>query len=326
MTPAEVLEAALQRAAATSSLIQGEVLAVVDACVVLADAGAPLSLAALRVAEAEGLTSGPIAVPHAVDRVVLLTQTCDLQVTTAEECLCLVAPVMEVSPELAHQALRGRRPGLAALPWIDDRSVADVSRITTLERSLLLGAPSSGAPRTPRERLHFAESVSRYLTRPALPDAINRVLAPFVKRIAEKHDRNSPEGRCAHRVSEMRLHATPDLDHRQPALNVLMVLEEDHLPNLSPGQHVDHQRIDGLRQRGLHASAQAVEAATEAVARREAWTALAECWVQPAVDVVPHERGVGSVEISVLNGAELSYARSLDAPMLDLRYLSTRVI
>ena len=70
-----------------------------------------------------------------------------------------------------------------------------------------------GRPRTLREQLHFAETISRYLTRPALPDPVNEVLAPFVKRIAEKHDRESAEGRCAHKVSELRVEATPDIDH-----------------------------------------------------------------------------------------------------------------
>jgi hypothetical protein len=52
--------------------------------------------------------------------------------------------------------------------------------------------------------------------------------------------------------------------------------------------------------------------------------ALAECWIKPSVDLAPTVDGVGSVVISVLNGEELSYARSLNAPILDLRYLSSR--
>lgn len=320
----EVLQAALRRAGAASRFIQGEVLEIADACVVLADASAPLSLESLEVARASEVTSGLIVVPHAVDQVVLITQTCDLQETTAEECFCLVTPVRLVERRIAHEAWRGRRPALAGLPWADDQSVADLARITTIERSVLLGAPSLGRPRTPRERLQFAEAVSRYLTRPALPDAINTVLSPLVRRIGEKHDRNSAEGRCANRVSEMRVEAAPDLDHAEPALNVLMILEEKYLPKLAAGQQVDDDRIDELRRNGPQASAEAVEAATQPIAVREAWTALAECWVQPAATLVPDVPGVGSVDVSVLNAEELSYARSLNAPILDIRYLSTR--
>ena len=58
MTQPMLLEAALQRAAAVSSLIQGEVLGVADACVVLAEAATPLSPESARVAAAEGMTTG----------------------------------------------------------------------------------------------------------------------------------------------------------------------------------------------------------------------------------------------------------------------------
>ena len=219
MTQPTFIEDALQSAAVVARLIQGEVLGAADACVVLAEASAPLSAEAVEVAANEGVGSGLIIVPHAVDDVVLLTHTCDLQRTTPEEHRCLLAPMIHMSEQFAYEALRGRRPGFAALPWIGPTAVADLSRVTTAERSVLVGAPSKGAPRSPEERLHFAETIGRYLARPALPDAVNDVLAPFVRRIAEKHDKQSPEGRCAHKAAELRIEATPDFDHRAPALN-----------------------------------------------------------------------------------------------------------
>ena len=181
-----------------------------------------------------------------------------------------------------------------------------------------------GRPRTLREQLHFAETISRYLTRPALPDPVNEVLAPFVKRIAEKHGRESAEGQCAHKVSELRVEATPEIDYEEPALNVLMILGEDDLPCLPEGSQVDDDRINSLIGAGRTAAAEAVHQAGDPVTKREAWMALAECWIKPAVELLPAVDGVGSVEITVLNGEEFSYARSLSAPILDLRYLSTR--
>ena len=148
------------------------------------------------------------------------------------------------------------------------------------------------------------------------------MLAPFVKRIAEKHDRESAEGRCAHKVSELRVEATPDIDYEEPALNVLMILDEDELPCLPEGSQVDDGRIDSLIGAGRTAAAEAVHQAGDPVAKREAWMALAEYWIKPAVELVPAVDGVGSVEITVMNGEEFSYARSLSAPILDLRYLT----
>jgi hypothetical protein len=324
MTQLTLIESALQRAAVVSHLLQGEVLGVADACVVLADASAPLSAEAADIAVSAGTGSGLIVVPHAVDDVVLLTQTCDLQFTTPAEHRCLVAAVMHVPEKFAYEALRGRRLGFAGLPWVGLTAVADLSRVTTVERSVLVGAVSRGRPRTLREQLHFAETISRYLTRPALPDPVNEVLAPFVRRIAEKHGRESAEGRCAHKVSELRVEATPDIDYEEPALNVLMILGEDDLPCLPEGSQVDDDRINSLIGAGRTAAAEAVHQAGDPVAKREAWMALAECWIKPAVEFVPAIDGVGSVEITVLNGEEFSYARSLSAPILDLRYLSTR--
>jgi hypothetical protein len=315
---------ALERASAVSTLIQGEVLGVADACVVLAQAAAPLSTEAAEVAAAEGIRNGLIVVPNAVDNVVLLTQTCDLQFTTSDEFRCLVAPVVLTSEAVAREALRGRRPALVGLPWFDPNAVADLSRVTAVERSVIIDAARRGCPRTPSERFHFAETISRYLTRPALPDPINQVLKPFVRRISDKHDKQSAEGRCVYKVSELRLEATPDIDHDAPAINVLMILEENELPQLPQVEAVNSERIDRLVAAGLGAASEAVERARNPVAKREAWTALAECWIKSSVDLAPTIKGVGSVEISVMNGEELSYARSLNAPIIDLRYLSTR--
>lgn len=319
------LEVALQRAAMVCSLIQGEVLSLGDACITLADAGNPLSAAAVRVATEGGVHSGMICVPQdGVDDVVLLSQTCDLQATTATEYHCLVAPVMSVSAPRAHEAWRGRRPAEAGLPWIDQESVADLSRITTIERSLLVGVLSRGRPRNLNESLHFSQTVARYLTRPALPDHINEVLSPFLARMKERYDRQSPEGRCMHRVSEMRLEGMPDIEAIDTALKVLMVFEEPELPPLPQGSRLDDDRIDQLVSRGYAAAAEAVEAATDAVHKREAWTALSECWVQPSIEMAAQTPSVGSVDVEVLSGEEFSYARSLNAPILDYSYLSTR--
>jgi hypothetical protein len=315
---------ALERAAAVANLIQGEVLAIADTCAVVGDAAAPLSDEVAAQAEQSGMTTGLVAAGVAADEVVLLTQTCDLQVTNERECRCLVVPVRKVHPPFAREAARGRRPGYVALPWLDDRSVADLGLVTTVERSVLVGALSMARPRTPTERLHFADMVARSITRPALPNDINDVLAPFLKRIADRHDKNSAEGRCLERVMEFRLEATPDVDAPAPALTVLMIIEETDLPSGLPGAEIDDDRVDILKDAGIAASAQAVLDAATPMESREAWTALGELWIQPAVEMASAGSAVGSINVVALNGEELSYARSRNTPVLDLRYLSTR--
>jgi hypothetical protein len=315
---------ALERAAVVATLIQGEVLAVADACVVIGDAAAPLSAEVADTAAELGMAEGLVVAPYVVDDVVLITQTCDLQETTAEERTCQVAPVVRVDPQIARQALRGRRPRYVALPWRDDQSVADLSLVTTVERSVLVGAESLGRPETSQERLRFADAVARHLTRPALPDAVVEVLVPFLTRIKDKHDKNSDEGRCLDKVAEFRLEAVPDIDAESPALTVLALLDEADLPPIPPGADLDDERIDALVQQGIARAAKAALETSDPVRKREAWTALTELWVQPAVDKAAQTEDVGSVEANVLNGDELSYARSRNTPVLDLQYLSTR--
>jgi hypothetical protein len=166
MTSPSSVEEALARAQVVAQLIQGEVLQIPDACIVLAHAAWPLSELSTAAGAEQG-ADGMFAVPQPVGAVVLLTQTCDLARTSREEPYCQVAPIIDATQEFAYQAVRGLRPGWAGLPWVSETAVADLARMSTLERSLLVGMESLGRPRDQDERFHFADTISRHLTRPA---------------------------------------------------------------------------------------------------------------------------------------------------------------
>ena len=314
---------ALERAAGVRSYIQGEVLEIPDACLVLADAAWPLSDLAEQAAIEFGGT-GFVSVPEPVDLVALMTQTCDLQETSTDARLCQVAPVVDRGERFAREAHRGRRPGWAALPWHSEGSIADLSRITTVERSVLIGATARGRPRTPAERVHFAETVSRHFTRIALPDTVCKVLAPFLQRIKDKHDRQSDEGECISRIAMLRIEATPDFDDPAPSLRLLVVLEAVDLPSLPMGVALDDTRIDQLLGLSNAAVARDALATSDPVLRREAWTALVELWIQDSATLADSVPGVDSIDVEVLSGDELTLTRLRNAPQLDLAYLTTR--
>ncbi len=322
MRPPDRKEALRRAGGGVNGLMQGVVLALPDVCVVVADAAWPLDDASEQVA-AGMAEDGFIVVPEAVDVVVLLTQTCDLQKTNPEQRHCQVAPVVHRTEKFFREALRGRRPGWVALPWHSPTAVAELSRITTLERSVVVGAQVLARPDTPQQRLHFAESVSRHFTRAALPNPVVEVLGPFLKRMQDRHDRSSDEGRCIAQIATLRLEAVPDLDARAPHLTVLVVLDIKHLPSLE-GAELDQESIDGLVERGAAAAATAAQQAADAVGKREAWIALAELWLQPAATAATKIPEVDGIDVTVLNGDELSFARARNAPELDLAYLSTR--
>ena len=93
MTDAD-FEAAYLRASQVDAYIQGEVFDLPDVCVVLADAAWPLAELSKRAAEQTG-GDALVVVPEPVDRIAVLTQTCDLQVTAPETRLCQVVPVID---------------------------------------------------------------------------------------------------------------------------------------------------------------------------------------------------------------------------------------
>ncbi len=309
---------------ALAAMIQGEVLDLADACVVLADAAAPMDELSLAVQQEIRVDTGLITVPHPVDQVAMLTQTCDLQETTDEEHHCQVAPVLTRHPTFVREASRGHRPGYAALPWIGDDRVVDLSRITTLERAVVVDKPTVGRPRTSQERLDFAEAVNRHLTRVALEPEIVAVLHPFLRKIKARAGKDGDEGRCLGHVEEFRLEADPGLDDPSPALTVLVVIREENLPRLPHGVTVNDQRVDAVIGSGIAGACRAILTAKTEMALREAWTALAELWIKPAVEAAENEPRVGSIFAEVVNEEELTYGRSRRSPVLDLRYLSTR--
>lgn len=324
MSHPAALDAALAHASAVALLMQGEVLRAEDICLAVANAAQPLTEEARESAEAADAIDGEVVVGVVSDAVVLLTQTCDLQETKGGKLHCLVAPVVRVPAQVAREAAAWRQLGLVPLPWIDDATVADVTRITTVERSVLVGRESLGRPRANAEELKFAEALTRYLNRPANPDDVNDVLRPFVKRIKDRHDRQSDEGQVLRLVSDVRIEAAPNMDDPAPALSVLLLVEDSDLPSLAPGEELSQNVIDELRSRGLAAACKSVLEAPGPLAKREAFTAVAELWLEPSLAVVNDFDGVGSLEIQVLNGEDLSYARARNAPPLDVQYLTSR--
>jgi hypothetical protein len=317
-------EAAYARAARVSNYLQGEVFDLPDICLVLADAMWPLAELSRTIADEAG-GMGLVVVPEPVDRVAPITQTCDLQVTEPDTRLCQVAPVIDRGETFAREAARGHRPGWVAVPWHSRSSVVDLSRITTIERSVLVEASSAGRPSTPADRLHLAETVSRHFTRAALPDHIVDVLRPVLKRMKDKHDKQSPEGRCIALVSNLRVEANPDLDHDAPMLTLLVVLEAADLPLIPAGTELDETRIDALVEGGALAAATRALEAADPVERREGWVALAELWTVPATAIAARSARVDSIDVQVLSGDELTFTRLRNAPELDLAYLSSRV-
>lgn len=82
--------------------------------------------------------------------------------------------------------------------------------------------------------------------------------------------------------------------------------------------------MDALVRHGHKDTASQAVKASDALVMREAWTAVAELWLQDSVRLVDASEAIDSLDFEVLNGDELSFARARNAPELDLAYLTTR--
>lgn len=318
--------AGLERASAVADFIQGEILdGLPDSCVIVSDLEWPLCEASAALAEEEP-GGGMATVPLSSDLVVLLTQTCDLQRTSRDSYFCQVARVVRRDENFAKQAAHGYRPGWVDLPWHSSTSVANLAEITTFERSLLVGTTSVARPAGAKARLHFGEMVSRHFARFAFPDHVSDAMDPLMDHINDKFDKKSPEGVCAATVGTIRLEANPDFDASCPDLRVIFVLKSEDLPGITVGQmsNLDSRAIDDFYSFGKEAVAQSILDEIDPIKKREMWTALAELWVEPCREAASDFDDVGDIDVLVINDDEFSFARSLNAPELDLAYLTSR--
>jgi len=148
--------------------------------------------------------------PVEVDGVVLLTQACDIVRTCTERAYVHVAPVQTVSEDEAAQVERGHHPQYVRIPAVP-RLVADLDRITTIEKAVLAGWERTQGCSTDAERRGFARALARKDSRFAFPDDFGAAVAGLRARVLAKHDRDSPEGAALREhLLEIRVTAEPD--------------------------------------------------------------------------------------------------------------------
>ncbi len=148
-----------------------------------------------------------------VEGLVILTQTCDIVRTSRDRPYIEVSPLVTVNEEELQNIQRGLRPRYAFVPGAASRMlVADLDRVMTIEKALL--APWShetGCP-TDHDQRHFAEALARKRARFAFPDDFVSMVEPLRSRVTQKHNKDSPEGKCLRALREIRVNAVPNWD------------------------------------------------------------------------------------------------------------------
>jgi hypothetical protein len=190
----------------TEQIRQGDVIEV-GATTWLASASAPLTNES---AQAEG--SDFICIVAESDRLVVVSQTCDVVRDCVQRPFVLLARVVTLQEPVASEARRGHRPRFVPLPGLGADSFADLDLLITVEKSVFLDIEATRAlPDTPAQR-RFGIAAGRVFSRFAFPDDLQVALRGLVARIRAKHAKNSAEGRALAALQDIRITGSPSWD------------------------------------------------------------------------------------------------------------------
>jgi hypothetical protein len=222
----------------------------------------------------------------AVRGLVVLTQTCDIVRASRERPFIEVAPLVEVSAQVAHEIERGRRPVYAIIPALrTHRLVADLDRAMTVEKAVVAQWIRIAGCRTDTEARRFALALVRKRARVAFPDDFTAWVARLQARVLERHDKQSEEGRALRALREIRVRAAPSWESTTVEVTFWFIREEEAMD------------FEGRR-----------------------WDTLLDSWLQliPAAGRFRHVHG------TVLALEDLTAKEYVESDPLDLDHLSTR--
>lgn len=180
----------------------------------IADLAQPVSQEAqghaLAAAAADHVTGELSVLESEVEGFVVVTQTCDVVREAAKRPYVEVAPLVVVSEADLVAAKGLQRPNLAYIPALaDQRLVADLDRVMTMEKSVLVALPRQSGMTTDAEVRSFALALARKCSRFAFPDAFVDLVRPLQKRMVNRYGKMSEEGSHVSALSEIRVTATP---------------------------------------------------------------------------------------------------------------------
>lgn len=138
--------------AVASDWRQGDVFRTdVLATPVVADLDSPLTPAALAAGDAPVDGDDRVKVVwHDDTEFVLVSQGCDIVEPSAGEPFIAVCPVITLDGQQTSAAAKGYMPGFAPVPSHGADQFADLGRVFTIEKSLLLNATRTARHATPR--------------------------------------------------------------------------------------------------------------------------------------------------------------------------------
>lgn len=286
----------------------------------LANAGSPVTPASARAAEGR---HGLIRVTSEVDGLVVLTQTCDIRRSSRYRPYVELAPLVRVSPEVARAAWAMERPRYAALPALGEDMVADLDRVTTVEKGVLAGWSRTPGWNDDSQVRRFSSTVARRYGRFAFPDEFAHSLSKLTERIKSRHGKaNSAEGRLLESVLQIRVEASPSWADPKVDVQLTFVLQPGTLPILEDAADPSPSPAtlvwcDARRRQPADIAARLLAEKNQRD-RGWLWVRLAEAWAALCVPVPP----INEITVEVLGADEYTMDRYWTTEQLDLDHLS----
>lgn len=264
----------------TQQLRQGDVI---DAGAIAWLASPSASLTAQSAEAGQGDISCVVA---EADRLVVVSQTCDIVRDCSQRPFVLLARVITLDEPAAGEARRGHRPRFAALPGLGADAFADLDLLIAIEKSVFLDTETTRALSDNSAQRRFGVAVGRVFSRFAFPDDLVVALRGLVSRVRQKHARNSSEGRALEMVEDIRITGSPSWD--ADAIDVFITF--------APGTRAEANEVTS----------------------DDEWDQLVDDWLR-------HTEPFGvvrSIDGAMIPLDELSAREYLESDALDLDYLS----
>jgi len=293
-----------------------------------ADLRRPATTEALRLSKSVRLGGSPVVrIGSAVEGLVVLTQTCDIQRSAARKPYVELCPLIHLDPETARAASAREMPRFAAIPALGPDVVADLDRVMTVEKGWLTYASRISGWNTDDEIRLFQAAVARRYQRFAFPDDFVESIDKLRERIVKRHGRQaSPEGQLLAVVKEIRVVASPHWSAREIGVTLFFVLPGGTLLPV-PDELVDTPRQQetyrwlAARARRPMDVAQRLLAEPDVSSRSILWSRLAEAWAETC-----EPKGqIRSIYAEAVDAREYSVEEYWQSAQLDLDYLSERI-
>ena len=205
--------------------------------VYLADYRQPITDGSREVAAAEHAEGeahvGMVAID--VPGVVIISQSCDLVRSCAEQPFVKLAALQKVGSDFLDEVKRRRRPRFAFIPAIADHLlVANLDAVSTVEKSIIAAVDPLDrirGCRTDAEVRELGFALSRNMERFAFPDDFTTSMRSIQARILEKHGttthdkkgKPTDEGALITALREFRVACLPSWSASDPALTFYLI-------------------------------------------------------------------------------------------------------